>query len=60
LEAGSNTSSINFASIAWSNRVNVSQNMEMKINKVYRIVLSGRGGDYSTTVEEQDAEAYFE
>jgi hypothetical protein len=60
LEQGTNVNTINFDAIAWSNRVYVSQNMTMSINKVYRIVLSGTGGNYSTTVIEEDAEAYFQ
>ncbi|AEF80571.1 hypothetical protein [Leadbettera azotonutricia] len=59
VDAGSNTNSINFASIAWSNRVPVTQNMVMQINKVYRIVLGGANDSYTTTVTEEDASAYF-
>ena len=69
LETGVASNSINFASIAWSNpsRVSVSQNMTMAKNKVYKIVLSGsiNGGggntsNYSTTIEEVDAEDFFD
>jgi hypothetical protein len=59
LEAGTNTNSINFSSIAWTDRVYVTQNITMQINKVYRIVLNGKATPYSTTVEEEDADEYF-
>jgi len=60
LDAGTNTNSINFSSIAWTNREYVSQDMAMQIDKVYRIVLNGSGTSYTTTVTEEDAEEYFE
>jgi hypothetical protein len=59
LEAGTSTKSINFSSIAWTSREYVSEDTTMAINKVYRIVLNGTGGTYSTTVTEEDAEVYF-
>jgi hypothetical protein len=61
VEAGSNTNSINFASIAWSNRFYVTQDQVMAIDKVYRIVLSGTDSTgYTTTVVEEDASVYFD
>ena len=60
LEPGTNVNTINFESIAWTERVVVSQDMAMQNNKVYRIVLNGTGSDYSTEVTEEDAEAYFQ
>jgi len=63
LTAETNVKSINFASIAWSGRVYVSQDIAMENNKVYKITLNGRGGnvetDYSTVVNEEDAESFF-
>ena len=63
LTAGTKVNSINFASIAWSSRVYVSQDTTMENNKVYKITLNGRGGnpaaDYSTTVSDEDAEEFF-
>ena len=63
LTAGTKVSSINFASVAWSDRVYVSQDTVMENNKVYKITLNGNGGnpatDYSTTVEAEDAETFF-
>jgi hypothetical protein len=59
--AGTNTKSINFDSIAWGGaRKFVTQDMEMKNNKVYRIVLHKSGDNYSTTCEEEEASKYFE
>jgi hypothetical protein len=58
VEAGTDTNSINFSSIAWSNRVYVSQSQVMAINKVYRIVLNG-SDPYTTTVVEEDSSDYF-
>jgi hypothetical protein len=54
-----NTTSINFFSIAWSQNKSVSQSMSMQKNKVYRIVLNVSGETYSTTCEEKDASEYF-
>jgi hypothetical protein len=59
LEEGTNVNEINFEALAWKDRVKVSQDMTMEINKVYRIELKGSGGNYSTTVIEEDAEKYF-
>ena len=59
MEVGINTNSVNFSSIAWTNRVYVTQDVVMQKNKVYRIVLNGTD-PYSTTVEEVDAEEYFQ
>jgi len=60
LEAGTKTSSINFSSIAWTAREYVTQDVTMQIDKVYRIVISGTGSNYTTTVTEEDAEDYFD
>jgi len=59
LEEGVHTHTINFSSTAWNPNKYVSQDLEMKKNKVYRVVLNGPNQDYSTTVEEQDASLYF-
>jgi len=56
---GTNTNSINFASIAWNPNKYVSQDMIMQKNKVYCIVLNKSGETYSTTCEEEDASKYF-
>ncbi|GAB6392081.1 MAG: hypothetical protein MdMp014T_1454 [Treponematales bacterium] len=59
IEEGGNTNTINFSSTAWAQNKPVFQNLVMQKNKVYRIVLKGPADNYATTVEEQDAQAYF-
>jgi len=59
LETGINVNTINFSSNAWNERVSVAEDLPMQINKVYKIVLSGKNGSYTTAVTEEDAEGYF-
>jgi hypothetical protein len=60
LEAEAALSSINFASIAWQQRIYVTDTTAMEINKVYKIVLAGSSGSYTTTITTNDAETFFE
>jgi len=57
LETGTKVKDINFASVAWEDRKYVTQDMTTQLNKVYLIVLDS---DYSTTVDEEDVEDYFQ
>jgi hypothetical protein len=56
---GTSTSTINFNSTAWNPNKFVTQDMTMQKNKVYRIVFTKSGENYSTTCVEQDASDYF-
>jgi hypothetical protein len=62
IEQGTNTKSINFDSISWTNgRVYVSEDKVMLNDHVYRIVLHGnQAGGYTTTVTEEVSEEFFE
>ena len=66
LKEGDNVKDINFRSIAWERDVYVTENLPMQNSKVYHIKLDGeigKGGkidNYSTTVTEEDSEAYFQ
>ncbi|GBU29577.1 hypothetical protein R84B8_03150 [Treponema sp. R8-4-B8] len=57
LETGSNVNAISFSSVAWAQRVYVTQDMEMESDKVYRIVLNN---DNTTTVTTVEASEFFE
>jgi hypothetical protein len=59
-DAGINTNSINFASIAWAQRKSVTQDIVMAKDKVYHIVLAGnQTQDYTTSVTEEEESEYF-
>ena len=59
LVAGSNVSSINFRSIAWTMPQYVTQDISMENNKVYKITLNGRNTTFSTKVDVEDAEEFY-
>jgi len=54
-----NVNIINFRSIAWDSPKYVTQSMQMKVNYVYKISLSGSGTNFTTSVEEEDAETFY-
>jgi hypothetical protein len=61
IESGTSTNAINFESLAWNGvKKYVSQDIAMEKNKVYRIILKGSDGNYTTTCEEEEASEYFE
>jgi hypothetical protein len=58
ISAGVSTNQLNFDALGWDARVYVTEDITMKKDKVYRIVL-GRSPGYTATVVEEDASEYF-
>jgi len=58
-DVDTNTNQINFGSIAWDNRVYVTQDTVMETDKVYKITISGQSS-YTTTVTVVDGSEFYQ